>query len=53
MDPLNIKIQCNVENCYYNHNQCCHAEQVMVNAMGDGIANSVDGTCCCTFQPKA
>ncbi len=46
------KIKCSVENCAYNENYKCNASGIEVNAMGDGLAGSSDGTCCETFVPK-
>ena len=46
------KIKCSVGNCAYNENYKCNASGIEVNAMGDGLANSSDGTSCETFVPK-
>jgi len=46
------KIKCSVDNCAYNENYKCNASGVEVNAMGDGLAQSSDGTCCNTFVKK-
>jgi len=48
-DIIEIPVKCSVENCFYNKNRFCHADALEVNAKGDGIAISSDGTCCTTF----
>lgn len=45
-----MNVQCGVENCRYNKNLLCHAHSIEVNAMGDGKAETSDGTCCSTFE---
>ncbi|EGW40461.1 DUF1540 domain-containing protein [Desulfosporosinus sp. OT] len=52
MESPSMKVKCGVENCSYNKNQSCHAEALEVNAMGDGVANTSDGTACTTFENK-
>jgi hypothetical protein len=47
-----MSVKCSVENCRYNKEQKCYAQGLEVNAMGDGMANTSDGTCCTTFQMK-
>ncbi|HQD91445.1 MAG TPA: DUF1540 domain-containing protein [Syntrophomonadaceae bacterium] len=49
MSAPKMQVKCSVENCYYNKNRFCYADALEVNAMGDGIANSSEGTCCTTF----
>jgi len=49
MSAPKIPVKCSVENCFYNKNRFCHADALEVNAKGDGIAISSDGTCCTTF----
>lgn len=49
MSSPTMQVKCGVDNCYYNKSGFCHADALEVNAMGDGIANSSDGTCCTTF----
>lgn len=46
-----IEVMCRVDNCKYNENDICHAEELRVNVHGDGFANSSAGTCCETFKP--
>ena len=43
-------IKCTVENCHYNSNHACQAEGIEVSAMGDGKAETCDGTSCSTFK---
>ena len=50
MDAPEIKVKCGVENCHYNKSQACQANALEVNAMGDGKAETSDGTCCSTFK---
>jgi hypothetical protein len=53
MKSPSLKVQCSVDNCLYNKSQACYASQLMVRTMGDGVANSADGTCCATFEPRS
>jgi hypothetical protein len=46
-------LRCTVTNCHYNSEQLCTAEKVQVYSMGDGLANTSDGTGCKTFKPKS
>lgn len=50
MDAPRMKVKCSVENCNYNEDRMCHADELEVNAMGDGKAETSDGTCCTTFK---
>ena len=50
MEAPSMQVKCSVENCSYNKNRSCHAEVLEVNPMGDGIANTSDGTACTTFE---
>ena len=52
MKSPSLKVQCSVDNCKYNKNQACYASQLTVEAMGDGVANNADGTCCSTFEQQ-
>lgn len=52
MDTPNMKVKCSVSNCYYWHNNYCTATGLQVNTMGDGYAQTSDGTCCSTFKQK-
>jgi len=45
-------IKCSVENCAYNQGRYCNASGIEVNAMGDGLALTCDGTSCKTFVSK-
>lgn len=47
-----MHVKCGVDNCYYNKSLMCYANYLEVNAMGDGKAETSDGTCCTTFQKK-
>lgn len=47
-----MEVKCSVSNCKYNNNNYCFAERLEVNAMGDGYANTSNGTICNTFAPK-
>ena len=52
MNPTVSNIQCSVSNCsYYSQNKCV-ASNIQVNAMGDKVANTKEGTCCETFKTK-
>ena len=46
------RIKCSVENCVYNEDYKCNASGVEVNASGDGLAQSSDGTRCETFVSR-
>lgn len=50
MDAPKMKVKCGVENCQYNKQLMCFADKLEVNAMGDNIAETSDGTCCTTFK---
>lgn len=43
-------VKCGVENCNYNESRMCHADNLEVTAMGDGKAETSDGTSCTTFK---
>ena len=45
-----MQVKCGVENCHYNNSYMCYANDLEVNAMGDGKAETSDGTCCSTFK---
>jgi len=49
-DTQKMQVKCGVENCHYNKSQMCHADALEVNAMGDGKAETSDGTSCITFK---
>jgi hypothetical protein len=49
MHAHNHAIKCNVTNCYYNDQHFCSANAIEVNPMGDGHAETSDGTACTTF----
>lgn len=50
MDSPKMQVKCGVENCHYNKECKCHADELEVNAMGDKKADTSDGTCCTTFK---
>lgn len=52
MEAPKMQVKCGVENCHYNTNRVCHADALEVNSMGDGIAQTSDGTACTTFKNK-
>lgn len=52
MHAHNHSIKCNVNTCYYWDSNYCSANVIEVNANGDGIAHSSDGTVCTTFVEK-
>ena len=52
MEAPKISVRCSVDNCTYNKNQACYASSLEVNAMGDGQAQTSDGTSCNTFKQK-
>lgn len=52
MDTPRMHVKCSVENCHYNNRHMCHADALEVNALGDGNAETSDGTCCTTFKRK-
>lgn len=45
-----MSVTCSVDNCHYNKSNKCHANALEVNTMGDGKAETSDGTCCTTFK---
>lgn len=52
MDAPKMQVKCGVENCNYNKQRMCHADDLEVNAMGMGNskAETSDATCCSTFK---
>ena len=50
MEAPKMNVSCGVENCHYNKGRMCHASSLDVNAMGDGKAETSDGTYCSTFK---
>jgi len=52
MHAHNHEIKCNVSNCIYNDQHFCSATAIEVNPMGDGHANTSDGTACTTFVDR-
>lgn len=53
MEAPRMTVKCSVENCEYNKRRACHASALEVNAMGDGRAQTSDGTSCVTFKQKS
>lgn len=49
MDKKN-GIKCTVENCHYNNAHSCEANSIEVRPMGNGVAESCEGTSCSTFK---
>lgn len=45
-------LRCSVTNCVYNSNNLCTANHVDIYPVGNGFANSSEGTGCKTFKPK-
>lgn len=45
-------IKCVVEECAYNQNKLCNAEEIEVRSSGDMSVNTSDGTACETFKPQ-
>lgn len=50
MDAPKMQVKCSVENCHFNKQNMCHADNLKVDAMGDKKAHTSDGTCCTTFK---
>ena len=50
MESPKMQVKCSVENCHHNKSRACHADNLEVNTMGDGKAETSDGTCCTTFK---
>jgi len=47
------RIKCMVEECAYNDNYLCNAEEIEVRSSGKNrVVNSTDGTACETFKRK-
>ena len=46
----NLKCMC--EECHYNENHECCADNVEVRSNGDNKVNSAAGTCCNTFKSR-
>lgn len=45
--------KCLVEECRYNKNFECHAEQIEVRSSGDMVVGASEETACETFKNKA
>lgn len=43
------KINCSVEECKYNSNLYCHADEIQVAGRGNQRVGTSDGTLCKTF----
>ena len=52
MTAPKMQVRCGVNNCHFWKNNYCTANALEVNTMGDGYAETSDGTCCTTFRPK-
>ncbi|MGB7605759.1 MAG: DUF1540 domain-containing protein [Lutisporaceae bacterium] len=52
MHAHNHAIKCNVSNCNYNDQNFCSATAIEVNPIGDGHADTSDGTACTTFVDR-
>ncbi len=50
MGSPKMQVKCSVDNCEFYKDQMCHARSLEVNTMGDGYAQTSDGTCCKTFK---
>ncbi|MHB1314248.1 MAG: DUF1540 domain-containing protein [Christensenellales bacterium] len=50
MNAPEMKVKCTVENCHFYKGNMCHADSIEVMAMGDGRAQTSEGTCCKTFR---
>ncbi len=48
-----IMIKCLCEECRYNEDHKCSANNIEVKSSGDNKVCSADGTCCNTFESKA
>ncbi len=46
------KIKCVVEECKYNKQQMCQAEEIEVRSSGTMSVADSDGTACETFAPR-
>lgn len=52
MTAPKMQVKCSVDNCHYWENHYCTASALEVNAMGDGEAETSEGTVCTTFRPN-
>lgn len=52
MDIPKMNVKCSVDNCHYYKGENCHAPQLKVDPLGDGRAETKDGTRCSTFQNR-
>lgn len=52
MSAPKMHVKCGVDNCNFNRGKMCYANDLEVNAMGDGKAQTSDGTCCRTFKNR-
>jgi len=47
------KVKCGVDDCQYNRQNLCTAENLVINPMGDNVVNSNAGTQCDTFKRQS
>ncbi len=46
------EIKCVVEECAFQNNMLCHADNIEVRSSGDQQVKTSDGTACETFKPQ-
>lgn len=44
------EVKCVVEECVYNQNKLCQADEIEVRSSGDMAVSTSDGTACETFK---
>lgn len=47
-----MPVSCSVDNCHYNKERSCHANQILVRRSGDDHARTPEGTFCATFENR-
>jgi len=45
-------VKCMCEECSFNEEHECHANNVQIHSVGDHKVESSAGTCCSTFKPR-
>jgi hypothetical protein len=53
MEVPKSQVKCGVDDCRYNKQHLCHADNLVINPMGDNVVNTNAGTQCDTFKRQS
>jgi hypothetical protein len=53
MEASKRGVKCGVDQCQYNKNKVCQANNLVINPMGDNVVNTNAGTQCDTFKRQS